>query len=212
MTYMGGCLDEFLFTSRENRQYMEQRRLYHLEPCPTYKCAGGCSYCILSSDTTTITEIPKEVLLKALDEAADFGVKSLLWQGGDPLLYPPLFEMVEHLGQKGVGSSILTSGLISKQQAKRIARLTAEPYYRLTGVHLDTIDPQAYARVNNLPGTLELKIQGYQNLLEAGHPPEKVLPMITVTQPIIESLEETMDWLVDEMGAQAIGLCIFKPC
>lgn len=203
--------DTLYFLSESRREYVNQRKLHSLDIESTNRCAGSCTYCLLSSTPEEQrADLPKEILLRIIDEASDFGVKSLLWSGGDPLLHPHLFEVINYSIEKGLGASVWTSGLISKKVAKQLASLD-NPNYEGTGIHIDTINQEAYNKVHTNPKTLEKKIQGYRNLLEAGFPPEKILLTPTLTRPIMDTFEETIDWAVDEMGAKQIILCAFKP-
>jgi radical SAM protein with 4Fe4S-binding SPASM domain len=213
MSLVGGCAAEYVYgLNPKRKEYFEQQRLYSLQVCPTYRCGAGCAYCLFGCKTTTVTELPYEVLWKALEDAANFGVKSVSWQGGDPLLYPGLWEMVDCLSEMGVGSNIFTNGLIAQKDAENLIRLaTSDHHYECTIVHIDTISQEVYNRINQYPKNLGLKKAGYRRLLEAGHPPERVMGVITLTKQAIETIEETIDWFIDEMGAGSIGLCGFKP-
>ena len=212
MTKIPRCVEESLFTvSEERRQYMEEKRLYQLEVEMTSRCAAGCSYCVTSSDTDAdLPELSREVLLKLVDEACGIGVRSINWLGGDPLLHPDWFELVQYSLSKGMKAGVMTSGLISKQQARMLVELNG-PNLEAVGVHIDTINPEVYSRINHYPRTLELKIQGYRNLLEAGFPPEKVWTTPTITRPMVETIEETVDWFFDEMKTGVFCPAAFKP-
>ena len=212
MSLVGACPDYTFGLSQERKRYLEERRLYSIQICPNYRCAASCAYCLESCEDVPKDELPKEELLKTLEGAAAFGVKSLSWQGGDPLLYAPLWELVDRLSELGVGSNIFTNGLVSKKDAKNLTRLaTGDPHYESTIVHIDTLDPEVYARIHNNPKTLEQRVAGYKRLLDAGYPPERVMGVMTLTRQACETIEETIDWFLDEMGVGTIGLCGFKP-
>jgi radical SAM protein with 4Fe4S-binding SPASM domain len=135
----------------------------------------------------------------------------ILWHGGDPLLHPKWFEFSQYAGEMGISVSTLSSGIIPKKEAKKLSQLHQENRMETVGLHLDTINQEAYGQINFQPKTLDLKIQGYYNLIEAGFPPQGIFPILTLTKPVCETIEETIDWFVNEMGAKDICFCTFEP-
>lgn len=190
-------------------QYMLDRRPYSLEFEINTRCAGSCIYCFASSTESCDLEMPKERAIKLMDEAWDLGVRFVMWSGGDPLLHPDWYEICNYAGDKGMQNCILTSGLISKQQARQLCQLG--PSLSSVSVHIDTINQDIYNKLHTDPRTLDAKIRGYRNLLEAGYPPEKVLVCITLSKHSVQSIEETLDWFVDQMGVRLILYVYFKP-
>ena len=172
------------------------------------KCAGSCLYCCSASDTTGEISMPTEKVLSLIDEFVAFGIKQVIWPGGDPLLHPDCFNIWHSAGDKGLRNFVVTSGLISKKAAREI---TANNSIKVAGIHIDTLNQEIYNQVHGDPQGLAQKIQGYRNLLEAGFSPQKVFPCITLTKPALESIEETLDWYIDEMGTIFVDLIPFRP-
>lgn len=206
-------LDDVLFSINPARQEaLNQKRAYQVEVEITNKCAGGCKYCYASSTTFEEEALPKRRCLELVDEVADLGIQSILWAGGDAQLHPDWFEILSYSAQRGVGTGLCISGLLSKKEAERICELERlNPRYEVTAIHIDTVDPEAYAQTNFYPHTLQKKIEGYRTLLAMGHPPQKVLPILCITRPTVLSIERTIDFFIDEMGAENIATCVFKP-
>jgi len=175
----------------------------------TDRCKGGCLYCFSNSTDASDTCLNTERLLRLLDELCEMGIRQIHWTGGDPLLHPDIFEIVRYGQDKGLRSSIFTSGLmITRKMAKRLY----DSGIRMMGLHLDTINQEIYNQVNSKPQTLKQKIEGYYTLLEAGFSGDRVIwAFITMTKPVVETIEETIDWLVDKMGTRFIDLLVFKP-
>ena len=56
-----------------------------------------------------------------IDDLAQFGVPSLLFSGGEPLMRSDLFELIAYAGDKGLRTVISTNGtLINAKTAKKI--------------------------------------------------------------------------------------------
>lgn len=190
---------------------LEENRPYSVSIKLTSRCAGGCSYCYINSTEEGNVYLETERLLKLFGELRQIGAEMILWHGGDPLLHPDFFELSRRARDHRILVTTLSSGLIPMREARKLVRLREEGAMEMIGLHLDTVNPEAYAEINTRPGTLQKKIQGYRNLLEAGFPPQNILGLLTLTRPVCDTIEPTIDWYVDQMGARELGFCIFEP-
>lgn len=194
------------FVDPERLEYVNQQKLFHLDIEMTSKCAGSCLFCYAGSDMGCTESMPSEKIYEAIDEVKKLDFRFIIFTGGDPLLRPDWYEIMSYAGEKGFRYWVISSGLLSKRDAKRLVNLNPE----CISVHITTLNPDLYAKLHTDPSTLERKIQGYRNLLEAGYPPNKVIGILTVTKQSVETFEETFDWFVDEMGAQFVCPVPFK--
>lgn len=223
MSHAPGCKNPVMVKKLEDDKYfnffvdfnrtdwINQVKPYSMELELTNKCAGSCAYCYAKSTIKEDVVMPKEKVLELVDQAQELGCKTVSWCGGDPLLHPDWLEVMQYTAEKGMGNNIATSALISKQQARQIMSL-GESVTSLgsVGIHISSIVPAIYNKVHTDPSTLEKKMQGYRNILEAGFPSDKIWVLITYTKPVVESIEETLDWYIDEMGARSICIIAFK--
>ncbi|MBI2877218.1 MAG: radical SAM protein [Candidatus Tectomicrobia bacterium] len=206
-------LDRVLFSiNPERRESLEKKLPHQIEVELTNQCAAGCIYCYAASTPEEEELLPTERCLRLIDECVELQMKSIMWAGGDPQLHPHWFEILSHSAERGIGTGICVSGMLSRRDAERIRDLERKnPNFEAVAIHIDTIDPEAYRKINNNPKTLEAKIRGYRTLLEVGFPRQKINPILCLTRPIMGTITETIDWYVDEMGAENISTCVFKP-
>lgn len=197
---------EYMFANPIMMDYQKQNKVYLLTLEPTNKCSGSCAYCYSSSTGTDEQYIPRNKCIELINEAETLGVRQIAWAGGCPLQYPDFFKLADYATERGFDQNILTSGIISKPQAKRLTELAQGPVNIGVAIHIDTIDQEAYNRVHTNPKTLDAKIRGYNNLLEAGFPPDHVYGIITYTKPVVGTFEQTCDWFIDEM--KGVWVCI----
>lgn len=193
----------------ERIDYINQGKVYSMDLEVTQKCAGSCAYCYTGSTIHTETHIPTKRLFDLVDEAKEAGIRQINWLGGDPIMHPDWYDVVSYAGEKGFKGFICTSSMISKKVARQLCEL--RPYLLCTLVDISTINPEAYKILHTDPSTLEVKIQGYRNLLEAGYPAEEISPILALTRPALDTLEETVDWFMNEMGATSVCLVQYKP-
>jgi MoaA/NifB/PqqE/SkfB family radical SAM enzyme len=173
----------------------------------TTKCAASCRFCCASSTAARTEEIPLDTATKLVEEAADLGVRTITWMGGDPQVYPHLREMFELATNLGISMQMPTSGLFSKQNIELFNEYVDNLFL---GVHLDTVNPDVYAQLHNNPRTLKARMDGFRRLLDSGFPSYKTWALITMTAPALECIEETLDWFYDEMQTTFACLMVFK--
>lgn len=197
-----------IFADYERIEAINQVKPYTVDWAICSKCAGSCIYCVLGSDTSQNIILPKEKIMEVIDDSWEMGVRLMFWGGGDIFFHPDWYECISYAADKGMKGILAMSGMMSKEDAKKIARL--EPSLSGIGVHIDTVVQEAYNKVHTNPKTLQAKMRGYQHLLEAGCPPDKMVGLITFTRHVAPTIEETLDWYIDTMGSRSITLCIFK--
>lgn len=173
----------------------------------TSRCHASCQFCHASSTSARAEEMPLDRAKQLIEEAADLGITTITWMGGDPHLYPGLRELMELVTDKGMAMQMPTSGLLGKKHAELLCEFSDN---LMLGLHLDTVDPATYARVHRNPATLAGRQAGYRRLLDLGFPPWQIFGIVTMTAPVLERIEETIDWFYDEMNAVFVCLMVFK--
>ena len=103
----------------------------------TRLCNLKCVHCYNDSGgTETDLAVTTVEAKKVLDDLAAFGVPSVLFSGGEPLMRHDLFELLGYAGQKGLRTVISTNGtLITSSAAAEIKRLGVS----YVGISLDGI-------------------------------------------------------------------------
>ena len=197
------------YESPTRRRAAEEGIPYHLDIELLDRCTGGCLYCFQGSTPQGTRLIPRERLFKLLDEATSLGTRQVLWQGGEPLYYPWLFEASDYAAEKGVRCAFFTSGIpLTPKMCRQIVR---QPNLQQVSININTVSPENFARQHNSPKVLQAKVHGYRNLLEAGFPPGRIFPSVCLTRVSAETVAETIDWFVEEMKAPFVFLFPFVP-
>ena len=136
---------------------------WHLTP----ECATNCQYCYLLRRNMKPSELlSKKRLLEIIKEAHEIGVFSLLMGGGDVLLYPHLFEVLEALTDyQFLPLALATKTFLSKEMAKRLAEygIVWEIQFSIDS----TVDEVADYLVRKT-GFCKGILQSIDNALEAG--------------------------------------------
>lgn len=149
----------------------------------TRKCNLQCVHCYNDSGPgKTSHEISTVEAKGVIDDLARFGVPSILFSGGEPLLRHDLFELMEHAIGKGVHAVISTNGtLIDEKRAEQIQHLGVS----YVGVSLDGIGP-VNDRFRGVSGAFEQAVRGIRNCQQAG---VRVGLRLTLTKRNVQELE-----------------------
>ena len=109
------CLKDQLgleFSPEEIAQCKKENGLLSIELELSRICNLRCLYCYASSGEPLEDELTLAEIRKAVDQACDLGIrKVIVLGGGEPLLYPHLFDVLDHIGDKGLVIDLFTNGL-----------------------------------------------------------------------------------------------------
>lgn len=74
-------------------------------------CNLDCFWCYAQVVKQVESNMPKDLLFKIIDICAEGGIKKIVFIGGEPTLYPFLFDAILYCKHKSIRSEITTNGL-----------------------------------------------------------------------------------------------------
>ena len=154
----------------------------------TRNCNLKCVHCYNDSGVgKTFNDVTTEQAKTVLDDLAEFGVPSVLFSGGEPLMRRDLFELMEHAGNKGLRTVISTNGtLIKADTAQRIK--DAGVCY--VGISLDGIG-EINDKFRGVSGAFSKAVEGIKNCQSAGL---RIGLRLTLTRRNVEDLDALFDF------------------
>ncbi|MCP4455551.1 MAG: radical SAM protein [Planctomycetes bacterium] len=154
----------------------------------TRTCNLKCVHCYNDSGVgKPSNEVTTDKAKSVLDDLAGFGIPSVLFSGGEPLMRPDLFELIEYAVGKGLRAVISTNGtLIDKDKAKLIKDLGVS----YVGISLDGMGP-VNDKFRGVDGAFERTVQGIRNCQAAG---VRVGLRLTLTGQNVQDLESLFDF------------------
>ena len=166
------------------------------------RCAGGCLYCYASSKESNNLRNDNISFenLKEILELKNLGLKLVHFYGGDQLIHPEFKKMVFYTIEQGFHILIPLAGLIPKSKikwlvnAQRLAHSKNQEF--LVGIHIDSLDQEVYNQVNCYPESLQVKIDAYQSLIDAGFLADRIYGCSTLTKQTGETMVELLDWFM----------------
>jgi cyclic pyranopterin phosphate synthase len=173
----------------------------------TKQCNLSCIYCHREGEKGSADQLSAAEIAEILEVSVKFGIKSVKFTGGEPLLRPDLIEIVKSV-PKGMESSLTTNGTL----LAGLARDLRDAGLKRVNVSLDSLDRETYKKitgVDRLPDVLA----GITAALEAGLTPVKL--NMVVLEGINE--QEVEDFLAYVRGKrdlilQLIELMNFNNC
>lgn len=131
----------------------------------TRACNLSCRHCYASaSPSTAADELRPDEARRLLDELLDYGAPVILFSGGEPLLHPQLFELVERAVRGGARAVLSSNGLmLDKDKAARLKDLGLS----YVGLSLDGLK-EAHDELRSRPGAFEGVLKAAELALKAG--------------------------------------------
>ncbi len=166
------------------------RRITDIRISLTRRCNFRCVYChdeglgpVLPARNVDPLEMTTSHVLKLVEVAASFGVQSVKFTGGEPLLRPDLAEIVRGSRREIPRVSLTTNGSLLQHRAVELAQAGLER----VNISLDTIDPEAFRAIRK--GGLAAVLRGIDACLSAGIRPVKLnMVVFSKTLPFIDEM------------------------
>jgi MoaA/NifB/PqqE/SkfB family radical SAM enzyme len=134
------------------------RRLPILILQPHGRCNCRCVMCDIWKVTDT-AELTAAELKRHLADIESLGVEWVVFTGGEPLMHSDLFRLSRMLRERGVRTTILSSGLLLSRFAESIVAHTDDMIVSLDG-------PQAiHDEIRGVPRAFELLAEGVRAIL-----------------------------------------------
>lgn len=131
----------------------------------SYGCNFSCRHCY--SRGSTREELAYADVLAVVDELAACRVAFANFGGGEPLIYPHLFEVARYATDKGVKVTMNTNGWFLDEKA---AGNLAEAGFRSVGVSIDGADPAVHDSFRSREGSFVRALKALENLKDVGVP------------------------------------------
>jgi radical SAM protein with 4Fe4S-binding SPASM domain len=154
----------------------------------TRACNLKCVHCYNDSGACKASDEQSSVEAKGIiDDLVQFGVPSVLFSGGEPLMRPDLFELIGYAVERGVRAVISTNGtLITAEKARQIKQHGVS----YVGISLDGIGP-VNDKFRGVTGAFVKAVEGIKNCQDAG---VRIGLRLTLTRKNVQDLESLFDF------------------
>jgi len=161
----------------------------------TRTCNLRCVHCYSDSMAQQYPgELDWEQMQAVVADLADYQIPSLLLSGGEPLIHPKFFDLIDLATQKGLKLTISTNGtLITPEKAARLK--AANVAY--VGISLDGIG-DIHDEFRGKKGAFEAAVKGFKNCEEVN---QKTGLRMTLTRHNVANIERILDF-IEQQGIQ----------
>ena len=158
----------------------------------TRTCNLRCVHCYSDSMSMKYPgELAWEDMRTVVEDLAAYQVPSLLLSGGEPLIHPRFFDLVDLATEQGLKLTISTNGtLITPDKAARLK--AANVAY--VGISLDGIG-DVHDRFRGKAGAFDAAVRGFRNCHEVG---QKTGLRLTLTRHNVENIERILDFIEEQ--------------
>jgi radical SAM protein with 4Fe4S-binding SPASM domain len=158
----------------------------------TRTCNLRCVHCYSDSMSMKYPgELTWEQMQDVVDDLAGYQVPSLLLSGGEPMIHPRFFDLVDLATEAGMKLTISTNGtLITPEKAARLK--AAEVAY--VGISLDGIG-EIHDQFRRKEGAFDAAVRGFANCHAVG---QKTGLRLTLTRHNVENIDRILDFIEDK--------------
>ena len=135
----------------------------HLQIEPDARCNLSCVICPVTTGMDRPTgSMSLDTFRKLIDEVGDYLFLILLWDWGEPLLNPSLFEMISYAARKGIKVLCSTNGQLLAQddRAEKVIRSGLDALI----IAMDGISQETY-QLYREGGSLESVLRGVEGVV-----------------------------------------------
>jgi Fe-coproporphyrin III synthase len=158
----------------------------------TRTCNLRCVHCYSDSMAARYPgELNWEQMEEVVKDLADYRIPSLLLSGGEPMIHPRFFDLVDLATEAGLKLTISTNGtLITPEKAARLK--AANIAY--VGISLDGIG-KIHDEFRRKEGAFAAAVEGFRN---CHHVDQKTGLRLTLTRHTVSDIERILDFIEDQ--------------
>jgi MoaA/NifB/PqqE/SkfB family radical SAM enzyme len=165
---------------------------------PLLRCNLRCLHCYSTSSPEAEQSLPLARLTAALEILRQEGFNAVGISGGEPLLYPDLPALLQHIRGLGMTATVTTNGMLLNEKRTEFLQQAD-----LVAISLDGM-PESHNRVRNNPRAFESMAAGVEHLRRAG------IPFGFIFTLTFHNLHE-IDWVAEYAVTKGASLLQIHP-
>lgn len=184
------------FTREDIAEAVRQKRLLSLEVEFSLRCNYRCRYCYLGDGAPARPELTTAECRDVIRQARELGARKIIVLGGEPMIYPQIWEMLDFIRELGLTVEIFTNGTCVTADAAR--RLFAGGAHVV--LKMNSFDEAVQDELAGFKGAYRNIQDAFRNLRAAGFPaaghPMAVSTVISAVN--LGELPRLWQWLRDQ--------------
>ncbi len=187
--------------------YPEESDLKEIKIELAKSCTLSCVHCSSDASPGNPVQLTREIVLSLVRQAAELQIKSIVFSGGEPLLWPWITDAVKECSIHGLESSIYTTGInLEGNGAEEIFSLTKHALKKAIFSLYSPFKIQ-HERITRVLGSFDKTIAVMQEL-EKNHIEREIhfVPLKLNYKQLPEFIE-----LAKDLGIQKVSILRFVP-
>jgi MoaA/NifB/PqqE/SkfB family radical SAM enzyme len=160
------------------RNFILRNRPFFAHMVMTKRCNLRCTYCKAWQMPPNPNELSTSEWLKVIDNLDELGVYVLSFTGGEPLLKPGVFDMIEHARSRGLYTRLTSNGTLRERLYERLL----DSDVNSISISLDSIEPHTQDGLSGVEGSWAKAVDTLEFLL-ANARPRKVISVSAMITP-----------------------------
>ena len=158
----------------------------------TRTCNLRCVHCYSDSNAVQYPgELDWEQMQSVVADLAAYQVPSLLLSGGEPMIHPRFFDLVDLASNSGLKLTISTNGTLITPEKAALLKAANVAY---VGISLDGIGP-VHDEFRRKEGAFDAAVRGFKNCHAVK---QKTGLRLTLTRHNVENIEQILDFIEDQ--------------
>lgn len=132
----------------------------------TTRCRANCIHCSAARHKRTgEPEMTTQDWKRIIRESEQLGSVTVIFTGGEPLLRPDIFELIEWVDKDEAVALMFCNGLLLNDE--NVRRLADAGLWAIH-ISIDSPDPEAHDEMRRVPGCFDKAIEGLKRCKDAG--------------------------------------------
>ncbi|MEN9975104.1 MAG: hypothetical protein RLZZ282_1110 [Verrucomicrobiota bacterium] len=158
----------------------------------TRTCNLRCVHCYSDSNALQYPgELTWDQMEQVVEDLAAYQVPSLLLSGGEPMIHPRFFDLVDKATAAGLKLTISTNGTLITPEKAALLKAANVAY---VGISLDGIGP-IHDEFRRKEGAFDAAVRGFKHCHAVG---QKTGLRLTLTRHNVENIEKILDFIEDQ--------------
>ncbi|MGB9597889.1 MAG: SynChlorMet cassette radical SAM/SPASM protein ScmF [Candidatus Poribacteria bacterium] len=187
----------------ENKYRLNQIYFYLTEGCNL-----ACRHCWIAPKYQTAEHsypsLDLDVFRYILRQAKAMHVSVVKLTGGEPLLHPQIYDLLNIIRTEGFSLTIETNGILVTQD---MAEMLATFKGLFISVSLDGVDAETYEWVRGVKGSFENALNGIRNLVKYGIHPQIIMTIMKCNKDQMEPMVK----LAEALDAESVKFNLLQP-
>lgn len=183
------------FSPEEIEDAVSNNRLLSAEIEFSRRCNFNCVYCYVKNGQNFNDELTAAEIRDLVLQVKDLGAKKIIILGGEPMVYPHLFDMLSFIKSQGLYIELFTNGTgIDASKARTLCEFGVAVVLKM-----NSFDEKLQDMLAGKKGAYAQIHEAFENLKKAGYPSGAPLGISSIIcGQNIDELEGMWTWLRDQ--------------